>query len=203
MENAWGRWGQWCSPCPNVETYVKTINRIAFDPELTDRYYVNVNESSALGRRSRLQNRFLKVDKKHVTDWLRGQETYTLHRPARTKFRWRPTIVAGPGVQVQANLMDVRSHAKNNDGVTYLLNIVDLFSKNARSLPIKNKSAQSVTEALRKSGATKRLGYFQTDKGKEFFNTSVKDYFKYEKVKLFSSENETIKASIVERFNRT
>ena len=95
-----------------------------------------------------------------MTDWLRGQEAYTLYRPAQTKFQRRPTIVSGPGVQVQADLMDVRSHSKDNDGVAYLLNIVDVFSKKARSLPIKSKSAQSVTEALRKSDATKGLRYF-------------------------------------------
>ena len=34
----------------------------------------------------------------------------------------------GLGVQVQADLMDVSSHAKHNDGIRFLLTIVDAFS---------------------------------------------------------------------------
>jgi hypothetical protein len=43
----------------------------------------------------------------------------------------------------------------------------------------------------------------QTDKGKEFYNWHVKDLLKRYRVEHISSENDDVKASIVERFNRT
>ena len=43
----------------------------------------------------------------------------------------------------------------------------------------------------------------ETDKGKEFLNVNVKKLLKKYSVELWISNNEDIKASIVERFNRT
>ena len=43
----------------------------------------------------------------------------------------------------------------------------------------------------------------QTDKGKEFLNREVNSVFKKNGVTHFSSEDNSIKASVVERFNRT
>ena len=43
----------------------------------------------------------------------------------------------------------------------------------------------------------------QTDKGTEFLNHTFQQWLKYHKVHFFTTENEDIKASIVEHFNRT
>lgn len=171
--------------------------------ELIKHYYYQVSEPSALGGKRPLVERLGNKHKKFAKQWLMGQRAYTLHRPAVTKFKRRPTIVSGPGVQVQADLMDVRSHSDDNDGVTFLLNIVDVFSKRAWSIPLRSKSAQAVVAALEANFLDSGYKYFQTDKGKEFLNTPVKRFFKEQNIKQFSSENETIKASIVERFNQT
>ena len=53
--------------------------------------------------------------------------------------------IAGPGVQVQADLMDVRSHSKDNDGVADLLNIVTVFSKKSLVSP-NQKQIRSVRD---------------------------------------------------------
>ena len=148
----------------------------------------------AAGGRSQEQN---------ARQWLSGQDAYTLHKPARLRFPRRPTIVAGVGEQLQADLMDVRSHARENDGVTFLLTAVDVFSRRAFVYPLKSKSAESVSRALRDMLEDESYRTIQTDKGKEFVNANVRRLLAERNMKWFSSENETIKSALVERFNRT
>jgi hypothetical protein len=70
-------------------------------------------------------------------------------------------------------------------------------------LPLLNKSGASVARALRENLADSGYRKLQTDKGREFRNTRVEEFLKEENIRWFSSENETIKAALVERFNRT
>ena len=135
--------------------------------------------------------------------WLRGRDAYTLHRRRVRKFRRRPTIVSGPGVQLQADLMDVSSHADDNDGVKFLLTAVDVFSKRAWAVPMRSKSGVETERALRTAFAGSGYDRLQTDKGREFKNVTVRRFLDEEGIKSFSSEDDTIKAAIVERFNRT
>ena len=43
----------------------------------------------------------------------------------------------------------------------------------------------------------------QSDKGNEFLNSAFRDMLKRHGIKFYTSENEDLKASVVERFNRT
>jgi len=43
----------------------------------------------------------------------------------------------------------------------------------------------------------------QSDKGTEFLNSTFKSMLKRHDIKIYTSENEDIKAAVVERFNRT
>ena len=71
--------------------------------------------------------------------WLRAQPTYTQHYPVRYKYRRNRTVVYTKGEQFQADLADVSSVAKHNDGVKFLLACIDIFSKYAWVVPLENK----------------------------------------------------------------
>ena len=45
---------------------------------------------------------------------------------------------------LSANLVDMQSFSKYNGGVRYLLNIIAVFSKRARSIPILNKMDKAI-----------------------------------------------------------
>ena len=143
------------------------------------------------------------VRRRSAEDWARGVDAYTLHKPAKKKFRRRKTIVSGPGVQLQADLLDVSSNSQANDDTRYLLTIIDCFSRKAWAAPLKTKRGEDVADALRT--AIGGLGYkrLQTDKGREFLNANVTAVLRDEGIDTFTTENDDIKASIVERFNRT
>jgi hypothetical protein len=106
-------------------------------------------------------------------------------------------------VQLQADLLDVGENARTNDGVKYLLTVVDAFSKKAWAKPLINKTGPEVARALREVVASSGYEKLQTDKGREFLNSHVRSVLDDEGIDAFTTENDDIKAAIVERFNRT
>ena len=143
------------------------------------------------------------VTQKAVKEWLKGQEAYTLHRKAAQRYGRRETTVGHEGQQLQADLMDIRNHSRENDGVNYLLTAVDCFSRRGWAIPVKYKTGEKVAEALGKILQGESYFALQMDKGKEFYNSHVQSLLKRLGVQHFSVENETVKASMVERFNQS
>ena len=170
-------------------------------------FYYTPSNPGSFGGSSNLKRELKKAKKSRLwrtaNDWLSGQDPYTLHKPITRKFQRRKTIVAGPKEQLQADLIDVKSHAKENDDYKYLLTIIDVFSKQAWAIPIKTKSATNVSQALEPVLKDINPKQLQTDKGKEFLNPEVRNVLSQTETNHFTTENENIKASIVERWNRT
>ena len=121
----------------------------------------------------------------------------------RRRFRSRCVVVGGPNQQWQADLVDVSRLKKTNDGTTFLLTVIDMFSKRAWCIPLKNKSAVSLVAAFAPLLGNKAPITLQTDKGSEFLNRVLQKLLKEYGVHHFTTHNEETKASIVERFNRT
>jgi len=100
-------------------------------------------------------------------------------------------------------LVDVSNIREYNNGYNFLLTCIDVFSKYAWAIPLKRKSGSSIAvafEQIFKSG--RKPIKIQTDEGKEFFNKDFKKVLEKNNVALFKTNSE-VKASIVERFNRT
>ena len=91
----------------------------------------------------------------------------------------------------------MRAFSKHNEGYTFLLLVIDIFSKYGWVIPLENKEGKTVAEALKTIFKERKSEKLWTDKGKEFYNKNVKDF-----VELYSTENEE-KSSIVERWIRT
>ena len=113
-------------------------------------------------------------------------------------------MVGGIDHQWQADLVDMGRLSKDNQCVKYLLTCIDVFSKYAWIVQLRNKTGQSLVDAfqsiLNSGRKPKRL---QTDKGSEFTNRKFQTFLKREKIHFFTTHNVETKASIVERFNRT
>src|SRR5699024_3516115 len=106
--------------------------------------------------------------------------------------------------QWQADLVEMIPYSKDNKNYKYLLTVIDCFSKFGWAIPIYNKSGIEIYKAF-KSIFTKFkriLNKIQTDLVKEFYNKDVKKLFKENNIIHFSTHS-NVKASIVERFNRT
>ena len=129
---------------------------------------------------------------------------YTLHKPTRRRFPTLRVLVFGPDEQWAADLVDVQKLKRENRGTNYLLTVVDVFSKYAWVLPIKQKTGPQVAAALATLFKTSKRSpqKLQTYDGKEFYNKHVTKVLKDNDVHHFSTAGDT-KASVVERFNRT
>lgn len=167
--------------------------------------YYTANRPGSLGGVQSL-SRATKVKPSVVKKFLEDEDTYTLHKPVRKKFPRRKVIVSGPNAQWQADLVDVRRIMKYNDNYAYLLTVIDVFTKYSWVVPIKNKTGSTLVKAFTTilSGSSDRKPIkLQTDHGKEFLNKTFQTFLKEQGIKFFVTQNFDLKASIVERFNRT
>lgn len=136
-------------------------------------------------------------------DWLRVQRPYTLHKPVRKRYSTRPYKTDGIDQQWQGDLVEMIPYQNVNNGFRYILTIIDLFSRHAWAIPLRNKSAEEVAAAFRQLFAQgRRPERLQTDDGREFDNRIVQQLLNAENIRFFTVKSQ-FKAAIVERFNRT
>lgn len=146
---------------------------------------------------------FKKYGKPKTIEWLETQPTYTLHKPLRKKYPRNKVLVSCIDEQWQLDLCDLSSLSKSNNGYKFLLNCIDIFSKFAWSLPLKTKSATAVLNAFKEiMSGDRKPQKIQTDAGTEFVNKDFQNYLKTLNIVFFTTNSE-LKASVVERFNRT
>ena len=127
---------------------------------------------------------------------------YTLHKPIRRRFRRNRVIVGSIDQQWQMDLADMQSMQKFNDGYRYLLVCIDVFSKYACLVPLKNKTGLSLVVAFKTIlSSGRKPEKIITDQDTEFFNKHFKALLKDEDIELYKTYNET-KASVVERLIR-
>jgi hypothetical protein len=113
-------------------------------------------------------------------------------------FRTRRVRVGGIDQIWAADLIDMQAFARDNDGVKYLLTVIDVFSKYGWIVPLHDKSGKSTADGFMKIlRGGRRPAKVWVDKGKEFYNKNVKNL-----VELYSTENEE-KSCIAERWVRT
>ena len=120
-----------------------------------------------------------------------------LHKPVKRKFKKRRVFVNGIDKIWAADLADMTALSKDNEGVNFLLLVIDIFSKYGWIVPLKNKKGETVANALKTIFKERKPEKLWTDKGREFYNKDVKEL-----IELYSTENEE-KSSIVERWIRT
>ena len=108
-------------------------------------------------------------------------------------------IVHGIDDILAADLVEMQPFSRYNKGYRYLLTVIDIFSKYGWMRPLKDKKGESVADAFKDimKASKRKPNKVWVDKGKEFFNKSVKDL-----LNIYSTENEE-KSSVVERWNRT
>ena len=97
----------------------------------------------------------------------------------------------------------MQSLSKYNKGIKYLLCAIDLFSKYAWVIPIKDKKGTSIVNAFQKIiSEGRKPNKIWVDQGSEFYNNSFKDFLKINNIEMYSTYNEE-KSVLAERFIRT
>ena len=81
----------------------------------------------ALSRQAKAKG--YKITLGEIKQWLKEQDTYTLHKPIHRQFQRQRTRVTDIDEQWQLDLADVSGLKKQNDGFTFLLCAIDVLSK--------------------------------------------------------------------------
>ncbi|KAF2885840.1 hypothetical protein ILUMI_20333 [Ignelater luminosus] len=152
-----------------------------------------------------LLTKYSKRARAQVQKWLQKQDAYTIHKPIIRKFPRNKYIVSNIFELWQADLCDMRNLSNYNDGINYILRVIDVFSKKAWAMPLKHKTSTEVINAFKQvfdaSGHTPK--HLQTDKGKDFLAQPVQRFFNEHNINFYVANNPDVKAAGVERFNRT
>ena len=99
-----------------------------------------------------------------------------------------------------ADLVDMSNIKNKNQRVTFLLNIVEVYSRYAYSIPLMNKTGEAVLEAFQSIKRTSR--YLWVDEGKEFYNKNVISWCKKHSILMYSTHS-GLKSVFAESFNKT
>jgi transposase InsO family protein len=101
------------------------------------------------------------------------------------------------------DLADLSSLEKYNDRYKYLLNVIDIFSRYEWSVPLKDKTGNSITSAVKSLFQNRKPITIESDKGTEFVNTTVQQYLKRQGVNFHMIHNPDIMGAVIERFNKS
>ena len=94
--------------------------------------------------------------------------------------------------------------SRYNKGIRYLLCVIDIFSKYAWVVPLKDKKGVSIAAAFQSilKQSNRKPNKTWVDKGSEFYNTSFKKWLQDNDIVMYSTHNEA-KSLVAERFIRT
>jgi transposase InsO family protein len=146
-----------------------------------------------------------KIKLEQVKRWIQGQRAWSLQKQPRWKFLRNRVIAYDANELWQADLVEMNQFAMFNDNFKYILTIIDVLTKKAYAVPLKTKTEQEVMAAFEKVLNTIKSSpkHIMSDKGMEFMGSKIQKFFRDRGIKHYVSQNDDIKAQVVERFNRT
>ena len=103
------------------------------------------------------------------------------------------------------DILDLKDYGpENNKGYRYVLVVIDIFSKFGWTIPLKNKSAQTIKDSFENIliSSKRKPNLIETDRGKEFYNNMFQDFLNKNNIKLYS-RNSSFGSVFAERFNLT
>ena len=127
-----------------------------------------------------------------------------LHKPVIKNFNKRKVYSQFKDNIWGVDLADMQSLSKKNKGIKYLLCAIDLFSKYAFVVPLRDKKRISITNAFNKiiKQSNRKPNKIWVDQGSEFYNRDFKKWLSSNDIIMYSTFNES-KSVVAERFIRT
>ena len=93
--------------------------------------------------------------------------------------------------------------SKYNKGIRYWLCVIDIFSKYAWVVPLKDKKIVTIVNVFQKilDSSKRKPNEIWVDQGNEFYNSSFKKWLDDNDIKMYSTYNKE-KSVVAERFIR-
>ena len=131
---------------------------------------------------------------------MQGEETYTLNKEVRCKFKTNEMGVTEIDCIREADLSDLGKYSSYNNGSRYLLGCIDSFSRKLWVRPLKTKHGSEIVAALKDifNADGRRPRAIRTDRGSEFTNATVSKFLQTKKIGQSFTSNQS-QAAYIER----
>ena len=115
-----------------------------------------------------------------------------LHKPIIRKFEKRKVHAAFKENIWGADLADMQLLSKYNKGIRFLLYVIDIFSKYAWVVPLKDKKGINIVKAFQSilKQLNRKPDKIWIDKGSEFYNAYFKKWLQDNDIVMYSTHNE-------------
>lgn len=174
------------------------LRRLYYDPE--------VGYTSATRLLQVAKSRGIDVKLKQVRAFLAKQQVAQIHQTTHREREYLHIVSPNLDERWQADLIEFPKLSKDNNGHRYILTIVDVYSRYAWCIPLKDKQGKTVADALEElfQKGRRPLSSFTSDSGSEFANKHVKRLLKRYNVRQYTSQTgDHERLGMIERFNRT
>ena len=185
------------------------INRTEADKVLRDKAYDITSNPKYDGYQRGLASMVYKFfDKKSTGSGIARDSSSiladALHKPIINKFNKRKVYSQFKDNILGVDLADMQSLSRKNNGIKYLLCAIDLYSKYAFVIPLKDKKGISIVNAFDKiiKQSERKPNKIWVDQGGEFYNNVSKKWLSDNDIIMYSTYNEG-KSVVAERFIRT
>jgi transposase InsO family protein len=158
---------------------------------------------------ARLSKQYVGISRRAVMKVLKNQEVWQLlrrpHGPRAKRAVRQPILAKQPWVRLQIDLIDMSRFSGHNGSKKWGLTVVDVFSKRAWAIPLRDKSGRRVAKAFDDHVlAEDAPAVVQADNGLEFRNHHFTELAARHGFKqVFSSSYSPQSNGCVERFNKT
>lgn len=171
--------------------------------ERVQRAYVTPGHAVAFSTPNRV-SKFFGITPGKAKSYLEELEGYTLHREYKQPKVYNPYFVHKRREQVQGDLIDISQLAADNDGVKFLLVLIDIFTKKLWVYALKSKSGLATKTALQSwiESLDTTPDQLVTDRGREFENRQVQNLLRAHNI-VWNMAYGTLKACIAERVNKS
>ena len=114
-----------------------------------------------------------------------------LHKPIIRKFKKRKVHSTFKDNIWGADLGDMKLISRYNKGIRFLLYVIDIFSKYAWVVPLKDKKGVSIVAAFQSilKQSNRKPNKIWVDKSSEIYNASLKKWLKDNDIVMYSSRN--------------
>ena len=183
------------------------INRTKADKVLRDKAYNIASNPKYDGYQRALASMVYKFfDKKSMGSGIASSSILAdeLHKPIIKRFEKRKIYSQFKDNIWGVVLAGMHSLSRKNKGIKHLLCVIDLYSKYAFVIPLKDKKGISILNAFDKiiKQYNRKPNKIWVDQGGEFYNNIFKKWLSDNDIIMYSTYNEG-KSVVAERFIRT
>ena len=170
---------------------------------IKDTYY---NPSSGFQSANKLYQKLKShgITLQQIKTFLNKQETQQLHKQPIKIKHYFPIVAKYENEIFQIDLVDVSDISSTNDNYKWLLCAIDVFTRKAYTIAMKNKTSINVVNAMNKIINIAKPKIINCDQGSEFISKEFKKLMSENNIEIrYVEVNDHHKLGVIDRFVRT